>query len=160
MHGIIAGVATVVGAAVLATSTFGYWAGNGTGAAASRLDSTQELLLEPAVASAYLRPGASGSVAVRVENRNPFEVRLQTLELDAGAGTGGFDVDAAHAGCDVSALSFTNADNGGGGWTIPPRVGSSNGARDIHLDDAITMDIDAVDACQGAHFDVHVQVGG
>jgi hypothetical protein len=70
-----------------------------------------------------------------------------------------FLVDAAHSGCDVSALSFVPQNNGGSGWQVPPRVGSTNGALTIDMSAAIKMSTAASDACQGATFGVRLETG-
>ena len=129
--------------------------GSATGTAATPL----ALTIAPAVAGPNLYPGGHGDVAITVDNPNPFSLHISSLSLATGQGTGGFDVDAAHADCSTSALSFATQTNGGAGWSLPPKVGSANGSLSIALPDALAMSLGAANACQGATFDVHLSAG-
>lgn len=143
----------------LAGGAVAFWAGTGAGDAQTRLDDPQPLLLNPGTASAQLAPGGAASVSVTATNPNPYTVHLSTLTLDTGRGSGGFDVDAGHAGCALSTLAFVPQDNGGAGWTVPPRAGGTDGALPIDMTSALTMDTSAANACQGAIFTVYLVAG-
>lgn len=151
-------LATIV-AVGLAAGAFAYWTGAGEGAGTTVLGSPVQLTLSPGTAQSQLTPGGASSVAAVATNTNPYFVEIGSLALDTTAGTGGFDVDGAHTGCDVSALHFTTQDNGGAGWRVPPKVASTDGTLAIELDHALGMDADAADACQGAAFTVHLIAG-
>jgi hypothetical protein len=102
-----------------------------------------------------LYPGGSGEVDATVSNPNPFPLRINSLVL----GSGGIGVDSAHSGCDTSALHFTSQSNGGAGWDVPARVGTTNGILDLQLTGSISMDTSAANACQGATFTISVATG-
>ena len=74
--------------------------------------------------------------------------------LDITQGASGFGVDAAHAAasCGTGSLSFTTQTNAGAGWTIP-----AHGSLPITLANALSMNINAVNACQGASFTVYLK---
>ena len=94
-----------------------------------------------------------------LSNPNTFPVQVPSLVLDTTQGSGGFAVDGAHSGCGLGTLSFTTQTNGGAGWTVPARVGVTNGQLALSLTGAVAMSLTAADACQGAAFTVFVRVG-
>ena len=149
----------LVAATVLVVLGYGgtavaFWKSGGTGTGASSTGDTLPLVLSPATPSAQLFPGGQASVKLDITNLNLAGVRVGSLVLDTTQGTGGFSVDAAHAGCDVSTLDFTTQSNGGAGWTVPAKVGQVNGSLPLTLANALTMGPDAANACQGATFTV------
>jgi len=146
----------VVGSAlalVTAGVAVAYWATSGSGSAAASTGSTAALTLSPATPTAELYPGGQAAVAVTLTNPGDASVRIGSLALDLTEGTGGFDVDGDHAGCDLSALSFTTQDHGGSGWTVP-----GGGSLPLDLGDAVSMSTSAADDCQGATFTVYLRV--
>jgi len=148
-----------VTALAVAASALAYWTTTGSGTASTTVANAQAVTVTPGTAAAQLYPGGTADVAVDVSNPNPVAVRVVSLSLDAAAGTAGFDVDVGHAGCDPSALTFTAQTNGGAGWTIPPKVGATNGTAALDLSNALAMSASAANACQGASFLVHLSVG-
>jgi hypothetical protein len=94
-----------------------------------------------------------------VANPNRSPVRIGSLSLNTSQGTGGFAVDAGHAGCSVAVLSFTTQTNLGTGWTVPGKVGAVNGSLSITLTAALAMSTAAANACQGATFTVFLAAG-
>jgi hypothetical protein len=147
-------VAILAGAAACA---FAYWGGPGSGTATTVLANTESLSFEPGVPTAQLYPGGDTGVAIVAVNPNPYFVEVGTISLDTDEGVGGFDVGSAHSGCDLSALSFVPQDNGGTGWEIPPRAGTTDGRLTIDMASALLMTTSASDACQGATFTVHLE---
>jgi hypothetical protein len=143
----------------LATGAFAYWMGTGSGSASTQVGSPEQLDLEPGTPSAQLIPGDTSSVTAIATNPNPYFVQIGSLTLDTAAGTGGFDVDAAHAGCNTSALHFAPQNNGGAGWRVPPLVDETDGTQAIDMRGALSMDAGAANACQGASFTVHLIAG-
>jgi hypothetical protein len=154
---------TLAVVAILAASTAGsavaYWKGAGHGSTEIRLRDPQPLVLSPGAQSALLYPGGDTGVAVDVTNANPYAVHIGSLSVDTSSGTNGFDVDAQHSGCGLAPLGFVPQDDDALGWTVPPKSGDEDGSIAIHLEDALTMDMTAADACQGAAFTVHLIVG-
>jgi hypothetical protein len=146
-------------ALVLAASALAYWTTTGSGATSTSVPAAQAVTLTPGTATAQLYPGGTSDVAVDVTNPNTTAVRVVSLSLDTAAGTGGFDVDGGHAGCDPAVVSFTTQTNGAAGWTIPAKVGATAGVAALDLSGALAMSSNAANACQGASFLVHLSVG-
>jgi hypothetical protein len=138
-----------------AAGAFAYWNGPGTGTATTALANTETLSFEPGVPTAQLYPGGDTGVAIVAINPNPYFVEIGTMSLDTAQGAG-FEVDAEHSGCGLSALSFVPQDNEGDGWEVPPRAGTNDGRLTIDLDSALLMSSSASNACQGATFSVHL----
>jgi hypothetical protein len=143
----------------LSSGAVAYWMSTGSGNATTVLASPDQLTLSPGTPEAQLQPGDFAGVAAVATNSNPYFVQIDSLVLDTSAGTGGFDVDAGHGGCDPSVLHLAPQNNGGTGWRVPPRVGSTNGTQTIDLTAALSMDSGAASACQGASFTVHLMAG-
>jgi hypothetical protein len=139
-----------------AAGAFAYWSGPGSGTATTVLANTETLSFEPGVPTAQLYPGGDTGVAIVAVNPNPYFVEIGTISLDTNEGVG-FDVDSGHSGCGLSALSFVPQDNGGTGWEIPPRAGTTDGRLTIDMASALLMSTSASDACQGATFTVHLE---
>jgi hypothetical protein len=154
------GLGAVIALTAVSAAAYGYFTATGEGSASSTVGETEPVAFEAVTPTEYLYPGTTADVAVKITNPNVSQVFVPSLVLDLGEGEGGsgFAVDGGHSGCDVAALSFTTQDNSGDGWYVP-------GADDppaelvLHLDDAITMDTSAANACQGATFTVYLAVG-
>jgi hypothetical protein len=141
----------------VSTVAFAYWTVTGSGSGSGGTAATaQPLTLSPGTPTQRAYPGGVADVAVTVANPNPFPVRVSSLSLDTGQGTVGFAVDGGHSTCGVSSLGFLAQSNAGLGWIIPPKVGAVNGSRAIDLVNALTMTVNAANACQGASFTVYL----
>jgi hypothetical protein len=143
---------------VLDGTAFAYWGGSGSGSASGTTGAAVPVGLSPATPAAGLRPGGTADVGLVVSNPNTFAVHLGPLALDTARGTGGFAVDAGHAGCATSTLGFT-PQTGGTGWTVPAKAGAVNGVLPITLPGALAMATSAANACQGASVTVYLVVG-
>lgn len=154
-HAALLLVATAI-AVGAAAGALAYWQGNGSGSATTVLANVQSLSLQPGTPTAQLYPGGDSNVGVLVSNPNSSFVQVGSIVLDPGTPEP-FAVDAEHSGCDVSALSFLAQDNGGAGWRIPPRAGSTDGSLAIDMPAALKMDIAAANACQGATLTVQLK---
>ena len=139
---------------VVAGAAFAYWAASGSGSAAATTDGTAALTLSPATPTAELYPGGQAAVITTVTNPNPSAVRIGSLALDSTQGDGGYEVDAAHPGCAVSALGFTTQSNAGAGWTVP----GNSVDWSVSLAGAVTMKTSAANECQGATFTIYLKV--
>lgn len=155
----LAVAAAVLGLALPGGAAVAFWTGSGPGAGSASAGSALPLTIAAGTASATLHPGGTGAVTLTLSNPNGFPVQVPSLVLDTTQGTAGFAVDGAHSGCGLGALSFTTQDNGGAGWTVPARVGVTNGQLALNLTGAVAMSLSAADACQGAAFTVYVRVG-
>ena len=154
-QGRLRAVAFAAVAAVSVSGTaLGYWKTVGSGSGSSTTASTtQALVLSAGSPASRLHPGGSAGVAVTITNANPYSVRVAALTLDSSQGTGGFAVDAGHSGCSVSALSYATQN---AGWTVPAKVGGTDGTLALDLANAVTMSSAAANACQGATFSVYL----
>jgi ferric-dicitrate binding protein FerR (iron transport regulator) len=150
---LLAAAAIVAGAVAGALA---YWQGSGSGSAMTVLANVQSLSLQPGTPTAQLYPGGRANVQVLVSNPNSSFVQIGSIVLDPGA-PAPFAVDPGHSGCDVSALDFSAQDNGGAGWRIPPRAGSTDGSLVIDMLAAMEMSLGAANECQGATFTVQLK---
>lgn len=146
---------------VIAGVALAFWTAAGTGSGSgSTASNPQDVTLSGGSTTTDLVPGGTGDVSVTVSNPNTFPVHVNSLVLDTNGGTGGYDINSGHSGCDLSTvLSYTTQDNSSNGWDIPAKVGSTNGSLPIDLTGAVTMDTAADNACQGANFTVHLKPG-
>jgi hypothetical protein len=144
---------------LLCAGAVAYWTAPGSGAAATALANRQPLTLSTGTPTAQLYPGVSADVAVTLSNPNTAAVHVASLALEPTQGSGGLGVDAAHAGCELSALNFTTQTNGSSGWTVPAKVGSTEGSLALDLPNAVTMSASAASACQGASFSIFLRAG-
>ena len=150
----------VLTAALLgASAAVAYWTTTGSGHASSATGVAQAITLSPGTPSSQLFPGGTGDVALTVSNPNAFQIHVGSLSLNAGQGTAGVGVDSGHSGCVTSALTFTRQTNGGAGWTVPPKVGATNGSLPLDISGALALSAAAARACQGASFDVYLTAG-
>lgn len=138
-------------------SAFWHVLGAGSGSVATA--TVVAVTLSPGTSSAGLYPGGQASVALTVSNPNTSPVVITSLGLDTARGTGGYGVDAGHAGCSVAALSLATQTNGGAGWTVPGKVGVVDGSLPIALTNALAMSVGAANACQGGSFTVYLSAG-
>lgn len=154
---VIAGIAvTTAGLGGVAAA---YWPGTGGGTGTADTGTVTAVTLTPGDAAATLSPGHQGAVVLTVSNPNVAAVFVGSLALDGSRGTNGFAVDAGHSGCATSVLSYTTQTNAGAGWTVAGGNGAVDGTLPITLPDALTMDVGAANACQGAVFTVYLMVG-
>jgi hypothetical protein len=154
VRGLIIAAAIVV---VLVPAALSYWTAAGSGTASTTLGDPQNITVSAATPSDPVSPREDAEVAAVASNPNSYEVHIDSISLDTGSGTDGFDVDSGHSSCDLSSLAFTTQDNGGAGWTVPPRVGSTDGSLSIEMATALAMSAGASNACQGASFTVYLE---
>ena len=150
---IIAIVVVAVGGAGIA---YAYWSAGGAGAGSGAAGTTIPITLSSGTPTATLLPGGQSGVVLTMTNSNPATVHISSLALDTSQGAGGFSVDSGHSGCTLSTLSFTTQTNGGSGWSVPGKVGSTNGTLSVTLANGLSMSLSAVNACQGATFTVYL----
>jgi hypothetical protein len=132
---------------IVTPSALAYWRGISSGSAATTLPAPIALTLTVGTPMTTLVPGASSDVALFLGNPNSSVVHVTTI---AAAATTPIAVDAAHSGCTVASLSFSSQTNGGLGWNVPAKVGTTDGALSVDLASAISMTSSAPNACQGA----------
>jgi hypothetical protein len=154
-RGIISTLATAtLVVALIAPSAGGFWGKQGSaGAGSATVAAAGGVQITAGTPTAQLFPtgAATGDLAVGLTNVNPFPVRVPRLALDVSRGQGGFAVDAAHAECSLSSLSYATQANGGAGWQVP-----AFGSLSLDLTKVIALTASAPDACQGASFTVYL----
>lgn len=153
---IVVAVAVALGGAGVA---YAYWSAGGSGVAIGGTGTTVPVVLGTATPTAALLPGSTSGVVLTATNSNVSPVRINSFSLDTTQGTAGFAVDAAHVGCTLGVLSFTTQTNGGSGWTVPGKAGSTNGSLSITLTGSLSMSTAAANACQNASFTVYLVAG-
>jgi hypothetical protein len=144
---------------LLASAALAYWTQSGGGSGAGTAGTSQSLAVSPGTPNAALYPGGQTDVALTISNPNAFPAHVGSLALDTTQGTGGLGVDAGHGGCDVSVLGFTTQTNGGSGWTVPPKVGATDGTLPVDLVGSLAMGAGAAGACQSANFTAYLIAG-
>lgn len=149
---VVVGVVLLLLTAGTVTAASAYWSGRGTGSGTGASATPLALTLGPATPTAQLYPGGQAGVSLTATNPNTVSLHLTTLALDPTQGHGGFDVDAGHAACDTSTLSFSAQANGGAGWNVP-----ASGSLSVTLPTSLAMGAGADNACQGAHVRVYLQ---
>jgi hypothetical protein len=150
---IVAIVVVAVGGAGVA---YGYWGGAGAGSGVGTTATTVPITLSSGTPTASLLPGGKTGVVLTMTNSNSASIKVSSLTLDTTQGTGGFRSDSSHGGCTLSTLSFATQTNGGGGWSVPAKIGATNGTLTVTLTNALSMSLSAVNACQGATFTVYL----
>jgi hypothetical protein len=144
---------------LLSASASGFLRAPGSGSATGSAATPVAVTIAPGSAGAGLYPGGQADVSLTVDNPNAFSLHIGSLSLATGQGAAGFGVDAGHAACATSTLGFTTQTNGGAGWSVPAKVGSTNGTVSVTLPNALAMSASAANACQGATFDVYLSAG-
>jgi hypothetical protein len=140
-------------------SAIAFWSAHGQGSGSAATGALVVVRLSPGAPGAQLYPGGSSDVVVTVTNPNAATVHIGSLVLDADQGADGFSVDAGHAACDLSALTFTTATNTLAGWTVPGADRGTGGTVTATLPGALSMSLDAVDECQSAVVTVYLSAG-
>ena len=132
------------------------WNASGVGAGSAATGVSESLTLAPGTPAVALYPGGRAEVILTMSNPNTSAVTVANLALDPTQGNAGFAVDAAHAACGTTSLSYTTQTNAGAGWTVPARTGAVNGDLSVSLADALSMSVGAPNSCQGAQFTVYL----
>ena len=153
---LLALVGAAATALALSSGAVAYYTSAGHGSSSASVASPDPLSITAQTpVTNLLYPGGSGELDATLSNPNPFQVRVNSLVL----GGSGIGVDSGHSACDTSAVHFVSQSNGGSGWTVPAKVGPTEGTLDLALAGAISMDADAANACQGATFTISLETG-
>ena len=145
----------VVATLVTSVGALAYFSGSGLGFASAVVGTTNAVTISPGTATTGLYPGGSADVAVSIVNPNGTAVHLPSLVLDTSEGTGGFAVDGPNPGCNLGSLSFNGPQTDSGGDFVVP----ANGTLGRDLSGAVSMNVSAVNACQGLMFEVFLKAG-
>lgn len=153
----LAALAVAALVAASGSAAYAYWKAGGSGSGSGLTGTTTALTLSTGTAAPGLYPGTSVTVSITATNPNTAPIRISSLAIDTTQGTSGFAVDAGHSGCTLAALSFTTQTNAGAGWTIPAKVGATNGSLAISLPSSLALATGAANACQGATFTAYLK---
>ena len=126
------------------------WTTNGTGEGYAKAGTAQALTTVDVSASttASLYPGVSGNVLIKINNPNPYAVRVTDVTR-----TGTITADSSHSGCTTTGVSFTDQS----GLTLDI---AANTATQFTLTGAASMSNASLNACQGATFTIPVTLAG
>jgi hypothetical protein len=147
---LIAGMVAILVLGVVGL-VYAAWTTNGSGSGYAKAGSSQALTTVDvsATTTATLYPGATGDVLLKVNNPNPYPVRVTDV-----TGNGAITVDAAHAaGCVSTGVTFTNQT----GKTIDVAASSQT---QVTLTGAAKMTNASDNGCQGATFTIPVTLTG
>jgi hypothetical protein len=146
-------LATALTALSVGGLAFAAWLSSSTGSAYGRGATAQALTTVDVSAgtTADLYPGATGSAVIKIDNPNPYPIRITSVSADAAP----IKADAAHeaGGCVTTGVSF--ADQTGLSIDVP-----ANGAAEASLTGALKMSNASDDGCQGATFTIPVTFSG
>jgi hypothetical protein len=124
------------------------WLANGTGAARAKATTAQALTTSQATTSATLYPGAVGDAVITINNPNPYPVRVTNVTANGPiTSDNGADCDASTGVTfsDASALALD-----------VPAAGNET----FVLSGAVEMDNSSDNSCQGAIFNIPVELLG
>jgi hypothetical protein len=127
------------------------WTTNGTGSGYAKAGSSQALTTVDVSASttASLYPGVDGNVLIKINNPNPFPVRVTAV-----TGSGTITPDSGHAaGCTTTGVTFTNQTG------LSLDIAGST-ATQFTLNSAAAMSNSSSNGCQGAIFTIPVSLTG
>jgi hypothetical protein len=141
---------TLVGVAIAA------WTTGGSGSGQASAGTAANMTISAGTPTSSLYPNGSADVAATISNPNPYKVHISSISM------GAVTVDSGHSGCNASSsvTGASSATNGGAGWDVPAKVGSTNGSLNVDIANAVSMDNTANDACQGATFTVALTATG
>lgn len=143
-------IGALIGGMLFGSIAWAAWTANGSGSATAKAQTAQALTTVDvsATTTATLYPGATGDALIRVNNPNPYPVRVTSV---TGSGTIVSDKGAA---CDGSTgVTFTNSTG------VALDVGASSAAT-FTLSGKVAMSNASDNACQGAVFTIPVTLSG
>lgn len=126
------------------------WTSNGSGSGYAKAGSAAALTTVDVSAStsATLYPGATGDVVLKIDNPNPYPVRITAV-----TGSGAITADAGHPGCVTTGVTFTDQ----AGKSIDIAASSQT---QVTLTGAAKMSNASDNGCQGATFAIPVTLTG
>jgi hypothetical protein len=140
----------LLGTLLVAGVAFAAWTATGTGSGYAKATTAQALTTVDVSAStaATLYPGATGDVKLRIDNPNPYPVRVTDV-----AGNGAITSNAGAACNAATGVTFTNQS----GLALDVAAGS---ATTFTLTGSVAMGNSSDTSCQGAIFTIPVTLTG
>lgn len=120
------------------------WTASGSGSASAKADTSAPVTVVGATSDGDLYPGGTGNLKMTVTNENDFAVTITGVTADGA-------VTADDEGCNAETVAFADQDE------LDLSV-EANGSQVITLPDSVSMASAANDDCQGASFDIPVEV--
>jgi hypothetical protein len=158
--------AVVVGTALAltaggATAAWAAWNATGNGNAHAKAGTAVALETAQVSTGATLYPGVTGDSVIKVVNKNPYPVQLNTVTWAPSDG-----VQADIAACNNTGVYFgdfsTNTIGSNGVLNVASRtlVVPAKGSAKFELPDSVRMINNSQDECQGASFSIKVALSG
>jgi len=149
MRQLVAGLLTLLVFGMVGL-VYAAWTTSGSGSGYAKAGSAQALTTVDVSAStaATLYPGANGDVLIKVNNPNPYPVRVTDV-----TGNGTITADSGHATCVTSGVTFTDQHS----QTIDIPASSQT---QTTLAGAAHMSNASDNGCQGATFTIPVSITG
>jgi hypothetical protein len=140
----------LLGTLLVAGVAFAAWTATGTGSGYAKATTAQALTTVDVSAStaATLYPGATGDAKLRIDNPNPYPVRVTDV-----AGSGAITSNAGAACNAATGVTFSNQS----GLTLDVAAGS---AATFTLTGSVAMSNASDTSCQGAVFTIPVTLTG
>ncbi len=132
---------------LVAGVAFAEWLASGAGSGYAKARTAIALTTSPATPTESLYPGSVGSVALTVNNANPYPVTARTIVADG-------PVVASSSACQSAGHGVSFVDQTGS-WLIP-----AGGSTTLTVEGAVSMAATSPDACQGATFTIPVRIAG
>jgi hypothetical protein len=129
------------------------WTTNGSGSGYAKAGTASALTTVDvsATTSASLYPGTNGNVTLKINNTNPFAVRVTAVSLNGQQSD--IAADGSHSGCTTTGVTFANQS----GLTLDVAASTQT---EFTLNGAAAMSSSSLNACQGATFTVPVSLTG
>jgi hypothetical protein len=146
----MAGLLAALTAVMLVGTAVAAWVANGTGSGTAKAITGSPLTTLDASGSttAQLYPGGSGNVSLRINNPNPYPVRVTAV-----AGNGTITATGGTGTCTITGVSFVDQT----GLTLD--IAAST-ATTFTLTAAASMTNASADGCQGAVFTIPISMTG
>jgi hypothetical protein len=147
-------VAALVGGMLAGTVAMAAWVATGTGTGSAQAITATDLVVTDGTASPDLYPGfTDGDLYLDVENPNPYDVTVTTVEQAVGIVTS--DAGAACEDADTG----VSLDPGAIVLPVPVDIAAGD-TESFTVADVVNMTNASVDACQSATFSIPVTVTG
>ena len=131
------------------------WTASGTGNGFAQAGSSVALTTSNASTTATLYPGVDGDVVVKINNPNPYPVRVTDV-----TGNGSITSDNATCGSSGHPTGVTFTDKHSQTIDVPAKSGGVDGTTTKTFTGAAHMDNTSDNGCQGAVFTIPVSLSG
>jgi hypothetical protein len=135
---------------------FASWSASGTGSGAAQAGNVTPLKTVTATTTSLglLFPGGSGDLKVTFDNPNPFPVTITSVTAGTGAITGSGGI----ASCSTTGVTFTAPTSPS--VALPAASGGTDGTTTRTFLNALSMNANSDNGCQGATFSVPLAFSG